>query len=147
MSGWPPISCNTQQTQISQGTFWEDVIKNSFINIMSNWPLSGCRATTLVAARRREVATLFQLEESSTMWDFCDLMIDQRIVQVQEYYYSLRFDHLNLKRYPIFMSSPSDGGPDLANTHAARVERTSEQCDSEDAGAEDASYQPWAVHQ
>ena len=52
------------------------------------------------------------------------------------------FDHLNLKLYPIFMSSPSDGRPDLANTNTARVERTSEQRDPEDAGAEDTSCQP-----
>ena len=140
--GDPQFFCNTQQTEITQGTFWEVVIKNSFINIMSNWPLSGCRATTLVAAKRREVATLFQLAESSTMWVFLrfdDWSKDCSISRV------LRFDHL--KQFPSFKQPPIDGGPDLANTNTARVERTCEQRDPEDAGAEDASCQPWAVHQ
>ena len=46
-----------------------------------------------------------------------------------------KFDHLNLKRYPIFIKPPTDGRSDLANTNAARVERTSEQCDPEVANS------------
>ena len=46
-----------------------------------------------------------------------------------------KFDHLNLKRYPIFIKPLTDGGPDLANTNTARVERTSEQCDPEVANS------------
>ena len=140
--GDPQFFCNTQQTEITQGTFWEVVFINTFFHYHEQ--LTIVRLSSYYPGSSQEegsgdfISTGREFNHVRFL-RFDDWLKDCSISRV------LRFDHL--KQFPIFKKPPTDGGPDLANTNTARVERTCEQRDPEDAGAEDASCQPWAVHQ